>query len=40
MPPIKHLIKATGAICLAILLSGCVIEPGWGPFYHHHHWHD
>jgi len=35
----KHLLRAAGAICLAILLSGCIIEPAWGPHYHHwHHW--
>jgi hypothetical protein len=31
----KHLIRIAGAICVAILLSGCVIEPAWGPYYHH-----
>jgi hypothetical protein len=35
----KHLIRVAGAICLAILLSGCVVEPAWGPYYGHpHHW--
>jgi hypothetical protein len=36
----KHLIRAAGAVCLAILLSGCIIEPAWGPHWHHgyHHW--
>ena len=33
----KHLIRTVGAVCLALLLSGCVIEPAWGPYYHHHH---
>ena len=35
----KHLIRTVGAVCFALLLSGCVIEPAWGPYYHHHHWH-
>jgi len=35
----KHLLRAAGAICLPIVLSGCIIEPAWGPHYHHwHHW--
>jgi hypothetical protein len=33
----KHLIRIAGAVCLAILLSGCVVEPLWGPYRHHHH---
>ena len=33
----KHLIRVAGAVCLAILLSGCVIEPAWGPDYGHPH---
>ena len=33
----KPLIRIAGAVCLAILLSGCVIEPAWGP--HWGHWH-
>jgi hypothetical protein len=32
----KHLIRVAGAVCLAILLSGCVIEPA--PYWHPHHW--
>jgi hypothetical protein len=36
---LKGLIRTAGAVCLAILLSGCVIEPAWGPYYGHpHHW--
>jgi hypothetical protein len=35
----KHLIRTAAAVCLALLLSGCVIEPAWGPYWHHHH-HD
>jgi hypothetical protein len=34
----KPLLRTVGAVCLAILLSGCVIEPAWGPYWHHHHW--
>jgi hypothetical protein len=34
----KYLMRAAGAVCLAILLSGCVVEPAWGPYYHHPHW--
>jgi hypothetical protein len=35
----KYLIRVAGGVCLAILLSGCVIDPTWGPYYHHpHHW--
>jgi hypothetical protein len=35
----KYLVQAAGAVCLAILLSGCVVEPAWGPYYHHpHYW--
>lgn len=33
----KHLIRMAGAVCLAILLSGCIIEPARGPYHHHHH---
>jgi hypothetical protein len=33
----KNLIRIAGAVCLAILLSACVIEPAWGPYRHHHH---
>jgi hypothetical protein len=32
----KHLIRTVGVVCLALLLSGCVIEPAWGPHFHHH----
>jgi hypothetical protein len=39
MFPSKLLLRAIGAACLAIILSGCVIEPAWGPYYgHRHHW--
>jgi hypothetical protein len=30
---LKHLIRVAGGVCLAILLSGCVIAPA--PYYHH-----
>jgi hypothetical protein len=33
----KRLIRTTAAICLAMLLTGCVIEPAWGPYHYHHH---
>jgi hypothetical protein len=36
----KYLIRTVGVLCLALLLSGCIIEPGWGPYYHHpHYWY-
>jgi hypothetical protein len=37
----KHLIRTVGAVCLALLLSGCVIAPAWGPgpYYHHPHYY-
>jgi hypothetical protein len=38
MPPIKHLIRTAAALSLAILLSGCVVYPAWGPYGHPHHW--
>ncbi|HQT77701.1 MAG TPA: hypothetical protein PLD10_11670 [Rhodopila sp.] len=43
MSQVKPLIRATIAIAMAMLLSGCIIEPAWGPYYHHryyHHWDD
>jgi hypothetical protein len=37
MPSPKNLFRIATAVGLAILLSGCVIEPGhWD---HWHHWH-
>lgn len=40
MSSFKLLARAAGAVGLAILLSGCVIEPAWGPgYYHHPHYH-
>ena len=38
MSSMKYLIRTVGAVCLAVLLSGCVIEPAWGPYYHHPHY--
>ncbi len=35
----RHLIRVAGIVGLAILLSGCVVEPGWGGHWGHwHHW--
>ena len=34
----KHCIRIAGAFGLAILVSGCVIVPAWGPYHHHHHY--
>lgn len=34
----KRLIRVAGALGLAVLVSGCVIAPAWGP-YHHHYYH-
>lgn len=31
----KLLVRIASALGLAIMLSGCVIEPAWGPYYHH-----
>jgi hypothetical protein len=35
----KRMMRVAGAVCMALLvsglLSGCVIEPAWGPYYHH-----
>lgn len=38
MLPIKYLIRSVAALGLAIMLSGCVIYPAWGPYHHSHHW--
>jgi hypothetical protein len=38
MLPVKYLIKTAATLGLAIMLSGCVIYPAWGPYYHPHHW--
>jgi hypothetical protein len=39
MSPLKLLIRTAAAACIAVLLSGCVIAPAWGPYYHpHHYW--
>lgn len=35
----KRLLRTVGALALAIVLSGCVVVPAWGPYYGHpHHW--
>lgn len=36
----KHWVRVIGVVCAAVLLSGCVVEPAWGPYYHHphHYW--
>jgi hypothetical protein len=34
----KQLIRLAGTICVAIMLSGCVVAPAWGPYWHPHHW--
>lgn len=35
----KPLLRTAAAVCLAVLLSGCIIVParGPGPYYHHPH---
>ncbi len=37
MSPFKRLVQTVAVFGLAIMLSGCVVYPAWGP-YHHHHW--
>lgn len=37
MPFLKRLINTVAVLGLAVMLSGCVVYPAWGP-YHHHHW--
>jgi hypothetical protein len=37
MPHLKTLIRTAAAFGIAIMLSGCVIAPAWGPYYHGHH---
>jgi hypothetical protein len=32
------LIRTAVAVGFAIMLSGCVVYPAWGPYYHPHHW--
>ncbi|HYZ24003.1 MAG TPA: hypothetical protein VE690_17785 [Rhodopila sp.] len=36
MSSFKLLARLAGAVGLVIALSGCVIEPAWGPGYYHH----
>jgi hypothetical protein len=38
MSRLKFVTRIAGAVGLALLLSGCVIEPAWGPYHHHHHY--
>jgi hypothetical protein len=38
MLPIRTLIKTAAALGIAVMLSGCVVYPAWGPYYHPHHW--
>jgi hypothetical protein len=39
MLPLKHLLQTAAALCFALMLSGCVVYPAWGPYYHpHHYW--
>lgn len=33
---VKAALRVAGAVCLGVMLSGCVIEPAWGPGYYHH----
>jgi hypothetical protein len=37
MSPFKSLLRVAGAVCLAAALSGCIIAPAYGPYYHPHH---
>jgi hypothetical protein len=41
MPAMKSLIRTAAAVCLTVLLSGCVIAPAWepGPYHHPHHYY-
>jgi hypothetical protein len=35
----KRLIQTVAVLGLAVMLSGCVVYPAWGPYYGHpHHW--
>ena len=39
----SHLLRRAlpiAALCLATLLGGCVVEPGWGWGGYRHGWHD
>jgi hypothetical protein len=36
MPRAKYLIRIAAAFGMAMMLSGCVVEPLWG--HHHHHY--
>nr|WP_294512779.1 hypothetical protein [uncultured Rhodopila sp.] len=39
MSSTRILIRTAAAVCLAVLLSGCVVVPAWGPYYHPHHYY-
>jgi hypothetical protein len=40
MSHLKSLFRVVSAVCLALIVSGCVVEPAWGPYYHphYHYW--
>jgi hypothetical protein len=35
---VAPLVRTAVAVGFAIMLSGCVVYPAWGPYYHPHHW--
>ena len=39
MLTVTILLRSAGALCLAVLLSGCVVVPAYGPYYHPHHYY-
>ena len=38
MLAVRYLLRTAAAVGLALVLSGCVIYPIGGPYYHPHHW--
>jgi hypothetical protein len=36
---LRPFVRVIGALCVAMMLAGCVVEPAWGPYYHHPHYH-
>jgi hypothetical protein len=38
MVAVKHLIQTAVALGVVFMVSGCVVYPAWGPYYHPHHW--